>query len=73
VEAHVNAVVDMVGVVIVGEGTLEVNGRVEALHVGDLFYVPKGARRAIHADGGEFIYLTCHRRRSGLMPTRARH
>jgi quercetin dioxygenase-like cupin family protein len=73
VEAHVNAEVDVAGVVIAGEGTLEVDGRVEALRVGDVFHVPKGARRAIHADGGDLVYLTCHRRRAGLMPTRARH
>jgi quercetin dioxygenase-like cupin family protein len=72
VEAHVNTEVDVVGVVVAGEGTLEVDGKAVAIRAGDLFYVPKGARRAITA-GGDLAYLTCHQRRAGLMPTRARH
>ncbi len=72
VEAHVNPEVDVVGVVIAGEGTLDVDGRVETIRLGDLFYVPKGARRAITAASGDLIYLTCHQARPGLMPTRAR-
>jgi hypothetical protein len=34
VEAHVNAEVDVVGVAMAGAGTLEVDGRVEALRAG---------------------------------------
>jgi mannose-6-phosphate isomerase-like protein (cupin superfamily) len=70
VEAHINAEVDVVWVVVAGSGTAEVDGRQVALATGDLLYVPKGARRAIHATGGDLAYLTCHRRRAGLMPER---
>jgi quercetin dioxygenase-like cupin family protein len=59
--------------VIAGEGTLEVDGNAETIRAGDLFYLPKGARRAITAVGGDLVYLTCHRRWEGLMPTRAKH
>jgi quercetin dioxygenase-like cupin family protein len=69
---HVNAEVDVVGLVIAGAGTVEIDGRVEPLRPGCLFFIPKGARRAIHAASDDFAYLTCHRRRAGLMPTRRR-
>jgi mannose-6-phosphate isomerase-like protein (cupin superfamily) len=71
VEAHINAEVDVVWSVVAGSGTADVDGRQVALAAGDLLYVPKGARRAIHATGGDLVYLTCHRRRAGLMPERA--
>ncbi len=71
VEAHVNGEVDVVGVVVAGTGMLEVDGGTQALGPGDLFLVRKGARRAIRAEGGDLVYLTCHRRRAGLMPKRA--
>ena len=67
---HINAEVDVVGLVIAGTGTVEIDGRVEALRPGCLFFIPKGARRAIRATSDDFAYLTCHRRRAGLMPTR---
>ena len=31
--------------------------------------IPKGARRGTRVMGERFAYLTCHRRRAGLMPT----
>jgi hypothetical protein len=31
--------------------------------------IPKGSQRAIHCDGDHFAYLTCHRRRAGLVPS----
>ncbi len=72
VAAHINTEVDVIGVVIAGEGTLELDGRQEHLMPGHLFFIPKGIRRAITARGSNFAYLSCHRRRAGLMPTRAR-
>ena len=71
VEAHVNREVDVIGLVIAGEGTLELEDRQERLRPGLLFFIPKGARRAIHSTSPDFAYLSCHRRRAGLMPTRA--
>lgn len=71
VEAHVNREVDVIGLVISGEGILELEDRQERLRPGLLFFIPKGARRAIRASSADFAYLSCHRRRAGLMPTRA--
>jgi quercetin dioxygenase-like cupin family protein len=71
IEGHVNSEVDVVAVVLAGAGTLELRERTQALEAGTLFLVPKGTWRAIHAsDESDFIYLTCHRRRAGLFPTR---
>jgi quercetin dioxygenase-like cupin family protein len=70
VEPHVNDEVDVLGVVVAGAGTLLLDGREEALRPGVAFFVPKGARRALQATASELVYLTCHRRRPALMPTR---
>jgi quercetin dioxygenase-like cupin family protein len=70
VAPHVNAEVDVVGVVIAGEGLLELDGREERLLPGTLFFIPKGARRGLRAVTDDFAYLSGHRRRAGLMPTR---
>jgi quercetin dioxygenase-like cupin family protein len=72
VAEHVNAEVDIVGLVVSGAGMVEVDGRAELVREGQLFFIPKGARRAIRAAGSELTYLTCHRRRLGLMPKRTR-
>ena len=72
VAAHVNNEVDVIGLVVAGEGTLDLDGRQERLQPGHLFFVPKGARRAITSRSSDFTYLSCHRRRAGLTPTRAR-
>ena len=71
VAAHINNEVDVIGLVIAGEGIIDFDGRQERLQPGHLFYVPKGARRAIQSRSPDFAYLSCHRRRAGLMPTRA--
>jgi quercetin dioxygenase-like cupin family protein len=73
VAAHINNEVDVIGLVIAGEGTLDLDGRQERLQPGRLFFVPSGARRAIISRSSDFSYLSCHRRRAGLMPTRATH
>ncbi len=72
VAPHINNEVDVIGLVIAGEGTLDLDGHQECLQPGRLFFVPKGARRAIQSRSPDFAYLSCHRRRAGLMPTRAR-
>ncbi len=71
VEEHVNNEVDVIGLVLAGEGVLELEGRQERLRPGLFFFVPKGVRRAIRSASADFAYLSCHRRRAGLMPTRA--
>lgn len=68
-EAHVNTEVDVLLVGIAGAGTVELDGGDESLDAGSAIYVPKNARRAIRAGSQGVTYLTCHRRRGGLMPT----
>ena len=71
VEAHINHQVDVISLVIAGEGVLELDDRQERLRPGLLFFIPKGARRAIRSSSADFAYLSCYLRRAGLMPTRA--
>ncbi|HKV83332.1 MAG TPA: cupin domain-containing protein [Ktedonobacterales bacterium] len=70
VEAHTNTEVDVVCLALAGDGYVIVDGAAENVRAGQLFFLPKGAERAIHAGPTEFVYLTCHRRRQGIMPTR---
>ena len=69
VEAHVNAEVDVIGVVVTGSGVLVLDDREEPLRPGMLFFIPKGTRRALRAVDGDLVYLSGHQRRAGLMPT----
>ena len=71
VAEHTNNEVDVVAVVLNGTGTVAIDGREEHVAAGSLCYMPKGSRRTIRAGEGELVYLTCHRRRMGLMPRRA--
>lgn len=70
VAAHVNAEVDVLFLGVAGDGVVEVHGRSHHLGPGRLLVVPNGARRATRAVGDRFAYLTCHRRRAGLLPTK---
>lgn len=68
IEAHVNGEVDVLLVGIAGEGVIEVAGTPHSLGVGRALLIPKGAVRAIQAESERFSYLSCHRRRGGLLP-----
>ena len=68
-EAHINTEVDVLLVGVAGTGVVELAGGDQPLATGVALYVPKGARRAIRAGSRGLAYLTCHRRRGGLMPT----
>ena len=68
-EAHINTEVDVLLVGIAGAGMVELDGDDEPLDAGNAVYVPKNARRGIRAGSQGVTYLTCHRRRGGLMPT----
>jgi len=68
-EAHINTEVDVLLVGIAGAGAVELDGGDEPLDAGSAIYVPKNTRRAIRASSLGVTYLTCHRRRGGLMPT----
>ena len=68
-DAHVNAEVDVLLVGVAGAGAVELADGDQPLAPGVALYLPKGARRAIRAGSQGLAYLTCHRRRGGLMPT----
>lgn len=68
-EAHINTEVDVLLVGIDGAGVVELDDRNEPLDAGSVLYIPKHVRRGIRASSQGMVYLTCHRRRSGLMPT----
>ena len=65
---HVNHEVEVLLVGIAGEGVVTIDDRELPLQSGQLVLVPKGARRGTRATVNGFAYLTCHRRRGGLMP-----
>jgi quercetin dioxygenase-like cupin family protein len=68
VPMHVNSDVDVLVVVVRGEGLLELGDTRYHLRAGQVCVIPKGAPRAIQSRSSEFAYLTCHRRRGGLWP-----
>lgn len=68
VPVHVNDTLDVLLLAVSGAGILEIDGETRPFAAGQLCLVPAGARRAIRSAGGPFAYLTCHRRRPGLMP-----
>jgi quercetin dioxygenase-like cupin family protein len=68
VPLHINAEVDVAGVVLEGEGILQVDGQQHLLGEGDFFYIPKGTARKLRSSGGAFGYLSFHARRPCLTP-----
>ena len=68
IEEHTNTEADVLLVVMEGEGVLTVDGEEMHLTAGQVTIIPKGATRSIRADSKRFAYLTCHGRRTGLMP-----
>ncbi|MGN6675434.1 MAG: cupin domain-containing protein [Thermomicrobiales bacterium] len=70
VATHTNHEVDVLVVGIAGTGVVEVDGERATLDAGQALIIPKGAARSLAAAGDSFAYLTCHRRRAGLMPQR---
>ena len=68
VAEHVNDEVEVLIVALLGSGFIDIDGRHLTLAPGEVLTIPKGARRAMGSAGGQFGYLTCHRRRAGLWP-----
>jgi quercetin dioxygenase-like cupin family protein len=68
VPLHINAQVDVAGLVLEGEGFLQVDGQQHLLGEGDFFYIPKGSARKLRSSGGPFAYLSFHARRPCLTP-----
>lgn len=68
VPAHPDDGLDVVGIVLRGEGILHMDGIDYKLRAGQFFLIPKRVHRALRSAGGEFVYLAVHRRREPLMP-----
>jgi len=63
---HANDEVDVLVVSVTGDGAVEVEGRRHGLGPGKLVFVPRGARRSVHAGPAGLAYLSVHRRRGPL-------
>lgn len=70
VAEHVNAEGDVLFVGVAGTGVVACDGLPRVLRAGQVLLIPKGARRSTQAVSDPFAYLTCHRRRGGLLPAR---
>jgi hemerythrin-like domain-containing protein len=63
---HVNAVRDVLVVVLAGKGTVRIGATEHAVGAGDVVLIAKGTQRQITAGRGGLRYLTTHLRRGGL-------
>ena len=69
VASHVNREVDVLLIGIAGSGTVTVDDETFDLTAGKAILIPKGSARSSQSPhAGEFVYLTVHRRRRGLLP-----
>ena len=70
VAPHVNPEVDVLLVVLAGEGVLTLDGVEHPLAAGTALIIPKGVERGVRSTpDGSIAYLTVHRRRGRLWPT----
>jgi mannose-6-phosphate isomerase-like protein (cupin superfamily) len=66
---HINNEVDVLLMIVEGEGVLTLGDEERPICTGQATLIPRGARRAIRCTSGVLAYLSCHRRRDGLMPS----
>jgi quercetin dioxygenase-like cupin family protein len=66
IDEHVNDEVDVVVVVLSGEGSATVDGEAHPLAAHVVAHLPKGSRRRIDAAATGLRYVTVHRRRGPL-------
>ena len=66
VEAHTEPDLDVLLLVVAGDGALLGDGEPQPLAEGALAWLPHGARRAVTAGERGMTWLTVHRRRPGL-------
>ncbi|MFF9482002.1 hypothetical protein [Streptomyces sp. NPDC014733] len=66
VDAHTEPDLDVLLLVLAGDGTLESAGPDEPLAAGALVWLPHGSTRALVAGPAGLSYLTVHRRRAGM-------
>lgn len=67
--AHVNQTLDVVLTTLAGNGTLVVDDEPVPLQPGTIALIPQGASRHVVAGDNGLRYITCHRKRGGIMPT----
>jgi quercetin dioxygenase-like cupin family protein len=73
IDDHTNSEVDILLVGIAGSGQVCVDGQHSLIEPGTAIVIGKGSHRSILATSERFAYLTCHRRRSGLLPGHGRN
>lgn len=71
IEPHVNATVEVLLVVVSGDGIATIDGQDVPIQAGYLLVIGKGVERGIRAGAGRLVYATCHRRRDPLLPSMA--
>ncbi len=69
ISPHINDEVDVLIIIIEGEGALTLGDKEHSIRTSEAALIPRGARRAIRCTSGTLAYLSCHRRRGGLMPS----
>ena len=72
IETHVNHAVDVLIVGMSGSGSITIDGAATPLSAGRVVLIPKGSERSVRAESDRFAYLTVHRARGGLIPTKGR-
>lgn len=65
---HRNDEVDVLLVILAGDGAIAIEGVTYPVRAGHALVIPKGTRRGVSAGETALTYLTCHRRRGGLWP-----
>jgi quercetin dioxygenase-like cupin family protein len=68
-EAHINHELDVVLVILEGEGEAFIEDETIRLRAGMVMPIARGLVRAITATSERLTYASVHRRRPGLMPT----
>lgn len=70
IELHINNEVDVLIVGVSGTGAITIDGASYPLAAGRVLLLPRGSERGIVAETDRFAYLTVHRARPPMMPTR---
>lgn len=66
IDAHAEPDLDVLLLVVAGEGTLGPAERPQALEPGSLVWLPHGSVRSLTAGANGMAYVTVHRRRPGM-------
>ncbi|MGW4002779.1 hypothetical protein ACWEGM_13055, partial [Streptomyces nigra] len=66
VDPHVEPDLDVLLLVVAGDGTVTGSGGEANLTTGGLLWLPRGSRRALAAGEQGLSYVTVHRRRPGM-------